>query len=83
MPQPGKAQPTSKEQKARAAAAGGKGRKKKWSKQRTKEKVNNAVLFEKARLRFCLSSSITLSFTFSLPHLSALCSSNLLTAVGV
>lgn len=45
--QPGKAQPTSKEQKARAAAAGGKGRKKKWSKQRTKEKVNNAVLFEK------------------------------------
>ncbi|GHP06443.1 40S ribosomal protein S25 [Pycnococcus provasolii] len=36
----------SKEEKARAAMAGGKGKKKKWSKGKTKEKVNNFVLFD-------------------------------------
>lgn len=38
----------SKEAKLRAAMAGGKGRKKKWSKGKVKETMNNAVLFEKA-----------------------------------
>ncbi len=38
----------SKEAKLRAAMAGGKGRKKKWSKGKVKETVNNAVMFDKA-----------------------------------
>ena len=38
----------SKEAKLKAAMAGGKGKKKKWSKGKVKEALNNAVLFEKA-----------------------------------
>merc|ERR1711897_47455 len=38
----------SKEAKAKAAMAGGKAKKKEWSKGKVKEKVNNAVLFDKA-----------------------------------
>ncbi len=38
----------SKEAKLKAAMAGGKGRKKKWSKGKVKEQLNNAVLFDKA-----------------------------------
>eukprot|EP00887_Chlorella_sp_A99_P001635 scaffold8.g1635.t1 len=38
----------SKEAKAMAAANSSKGKKKKWSKGKQKEKVNNAVLFDKA-----------------------------------
>ena len=37
-----------KEAKLKAAMAGGKGRKKKWSKGKVKEQLNNAVLFDKA-----------------------------------
>ena len=37
----------SKEAKAKAAMAGGKGKKKKWSKGKQKDKVENAVLFDK------------------------------------
>eukprot|EP00389_Voromonas_pontica_P014244 GDKH01022057.1.p2 GENE.GDKH01022057.1~~GDKH01022057.1.p2 ORF type:complete len:120 (+),score=44.40 GDKH01022057.1:35-361(+) len=37
-----------KEQKAAAATAGGKARKKKWSKGKTREKLNNAVMLTKA-----------------------------------
>mmetsp|Transcript_17037 Transcript_17037/g.50858 ORF Transcript_17037/g.50858 Transcript_17037/m.50858 type:complete len:109 (-) Transcript_17037:458-784(-) len=37
-----------KEAKAAAAASNSKGKKKKWSKGKMKEKVNNAVLFDKA-----------------------------------
>jgi small subunit ribosomal protein S25e len=43
----------SKEAKARAAMAGGKGKKKKWSKGKVREKLNNAVLFDaKTQERF-------------------------------
>ncbi|KAJ3615653.1 hypothetical protein Zmor_012398 [Zophobas morio] len=38
-------QQKSKAEKAAAALSGGKGRKKKWSKGKTKDKLNNAVLF--------------------------------------
>lgn len=38
----------SKEAKALAAASSSKGKRKKWSKGKMKEKVNNAVLFDKA-----------------------------------
>ena len=37
----------SKEAKIKAALAGGKGKKKKWSKGKQKDKVENAVLFDK------------------------------------
>eukprot|EP00341_Mesodinium_pulex_P002245 CAMPEP_0116930864 /NCGR_PEP_ID=MMETSP0467-20121206/27456_1 /TAXON_ID=283647 /ORGANISM="Mesodinium pulex, Strain SPMC105" /LENGTH=107 /DNA_ID=CAMNT_0004611157 /DNA_START=22 /DNA_END=345 /DNA_ORIENTATION=+ len=37
-----------KEAKARAALSGGKGKRKKWSKGKVREKLNNAVLFDKA-----------------------------------
>merc|ERR1711934_638143 len=37
-----------KEQKAKAAMSSSKGKKKKWSKGKVKEKSNNAVLFDKA-----------------------------------
>ncbi len=40
----------SKEAKAKAAMAGGKGKKKKWSKGKTKDKLNNAVVWDKATL---------------------------------
>eukprot|EP00929_Paragymnodinium_shiwhaense_P120363 TRINITY_DN92295_c0_g1_i1.p1 TRINITY_DN92295_c0_g1~~TRINITY_DN92295_c0_g1_i1.p1 ORF type:complete len:119 (-),score=33.13 TRINITY_DN92295_c0_g1_i1:111-440(-) len=36
----------SKEAKAKAAMAGGKGKRKKWSKGKVREKLNNAVLFD-------------------------------------
>merc|ERR1712051_1087019 len=43
----------SKEQKMAAAMAGGKGKKKKWSKGKSRDKVDNKVLFSKeARDRF-------------------------------
>ena len=38
----------SKEAKLKAAMAGGKGKKKKWSKGKVKEQLNNAVMFDKA-----------------------------------
>ena len=38
----------SKEAKIKAALAGGKGKKKKWSKGKQKDKVENAVMFDKA-----------------------------------
>mmetsp|Transcript_15418 Transcript_15418/g.34002 ORF Transcript_15418/g.34002 Transcript_15418/m.34002 type:complete len:108 (+) Transcript_15418:43-366(+) len=38
----------SKEAKAKAAMAGGKGKKKKWAKGKTKEKLNNMVMFDKS-----------------------------------
>merc|ERR1711957_1114313 len=38
----------SKEAKMKAAMAGGKGKKKKWSKGKVKEKLANAVMFDKA-----------------------------------
>ena len=41
-----KQQIKSKEQKARAATSGGKGKRKKWSKGKTREKLNNAVLYD-------------------------------------
>jgi small subunit ribosomal protein S25e len=37
----------SKEAKLKAAMAGGKGRKKKWSKGKVKEQLNNAIMFDK------------------------------------
>ena len=46
-PQPPKA-PESKAAKAAKAMAGGKGKKKKWSKGKNKEKANNQVLFEQS-----------------------------------
>jgi len=45
---PGKAPPASKASKALAASSGGKAKKKKWSKGKAKEKLNNQVLFDKA-----------------------------------
>ena len=39
-----------KEQIAKAAAAGSKGKKKKWSKGKVRDKLNNLVLFDKATL---------------------------------
>jgi len=39
-----------KEAKAAAAAAGGKSKKKKWSKGKVRDKLNNAVLFDKPTL---------------------------------
>ena len=39
-----------KEQKAKAAMSSSKGKKKKWSKGKVKEKANNAVLLDKATL---------------------------------
>jgi small subunit ribosomal protein S25e len=39
-----------KEQIAKAAAAGGRAKKKKWSKGKVRDKLNNAVLFDKATL---------------------------------
>eukprot|EP00178_Gracilaria_changii_P005942 TRINITY_DN2013_c0_g1_i2.p3 TRINITY_DN2013_c0_g1~~TRINITY_DN2013_c0_g1_i2.p3 ORF type:complete len:114 (+),score=31.46 TRINITY_DN2013_c0_g1_i2:3-344(+) len=46
---PPKKETKSKEAKARAAAAGGgKGRKKKWSKGKARDKLNNAVMLDKA-----------------------------------
>lgn len=39
-----------KEQIAKAAAAGGKAKKKKWSKGKVRDKLNNLVLFDKATL---------------------------------
>ncbi|CAD7940691.1 unnamed protein product [Amoebophrya sp. A120] len=44
---PPKVQQKTKEQKLKAALSGGKGRKKKWSKGKVKEKAMNAVLFDK------------------------------------
>mmetsp|Transcript_20737 Transcript_20737/g.52242 ORF Transcript_20737/g.52242 Transcript_20737/m.52242 type:complete len:111 (-) Transcript_20737:108-440(-) len=44
---PPKVQQKTKEQKLKAALSGGKGRKKKWSKGKVKEKMMNAVLFDK------------------------------------
>ncbi|GMI43880.1 hypothetical protein TrCOL_g185 [Triparma columacea] len=44
---PPKVQQKSKEQKMAAAMAGGKGKKKKWSKGKNREKVDNKVLFNK------------------------------------
>eukprot|EP00612_Vaucheria_litorea_P004193 CAMPEP_0171462536 /NCGR_PEP_ID=MMETSP0945-20130129/6534_1 /TAXON_ID=109269 /ORGANISM="Vaucheria litorea, Strain CCMP2940" /LENGTH=110 /DNA_ID=CAMNT_0011989081 /DNA_START=10 /DNA_END=339 /DNA_ORIENTATION=- len=41
-----KAQLKSKEAKARAAQSGGKGKKKKWSKEKNRDTLNNAVLFD-------------------------------------
>ena len=40
-----KGQLKSKDAKAKAAAAGGKGRRKKWSKGKVREKLNNLVMF--------------------------------------
>jgi len=37
----------SKEAKLKAAMAGGKGKKKKWSKGKVKEQLNNAIMFDK------------------------------------
>ncbi|KAJ3615654.1 hypothetical protein Zmor_012398 [Zophobas morio] len=56
-------QQKSKAEKAAAALSGGKGRKKKWSKGKTKDKLNNAVLFneqtyEKLRKEVLLLASI-------------------------
>lgn len=45
--QPPKVQQKSKEQKMAAAMAGGKGKKKKWSKGKSRDKVDNKVLFTK------------------------------------
>ncbi|GMH36512.1 hypothetical protein BSKO_04380 [Bryopsis sp. KO-2023] len=45
---PPKGEQKTKEAKAMAAANSGKGKKKKWSKGKQKEKVNNAVSFDKA-----------------------------------
>jgi len=45
--QPPKVQQKSKEQKIAAAMAGGKGKKKKWSKGKTRDKVDNKVLMSK------------------------------------
>eukprot|EP00400_MALV-I_sp_L67-5_P001240 gene1240-151_t len=45
---PPKVQQKTKEQKMKAAMAGGKGKKKKWSKGKVKEKLMNLVLFDKA-----------------------------------
>merc|ERR1712232_462521 len=45
---PPKVAQKTKEQKLKAALSGGKGRKKKWSKGKVKEKLMNAVLFDKA-----------------------------------
>jgi small subunit ribosomal protein S25e len=45
--QPPKVQQKSKEQKMAAAMAGGKGKKKKWSKGKSRDKVDNKVLFSK------------------------------------
>ena len=44
---PPKIQQKSKEQKMAAALAGGKGKKKKWSKGKSRDKVDNKVLFTK------------------------------------
>mmetsp|Transcript_25309 Transcript_25309/g.32390 ORF Transcript_25309/g.32390 Transcript_25309/m.32390 type:complete len:113 (-) Transcript_25309:55-393(-) len=44
---PPKVQQKSKEQKMAAAMAGGKGKKKKWSKGKQRDKVDNKVLFTK------------------------------------
>ncbi|CAM9540859.1 unnamed protein product, partial [Phaeothamnion confervicola] len=44
--QPPKTQQKSKEQKMAAAMAGGKGRKKKWSKGKMREKMANEILFK-------------------------------------
>ena len=44
LPQPPKVQQKSKEQKMAAAMAGGKGKKKKWSKGKSRDKVDNKVL---------------------------------------
>merc|ERR1712238_499266 len=44
---PPKIQQKSKEQKMAAAMAGGKGKKKKWSKGKSRDKVDNKVLFTK------------------------------------
>mmetsp|Transcript_9207 Transcript_9207/g.10678 ORF Transcript_9207/g.10678 Transcript_9207/m.10678 type:complete len:114 (+) Transcript_9207:59-400(+) len=44
---PPKIQQKSKEQKMAAAMAGGKGKKKKWSKGKNRDKVDNKVLFSK------------------------------------
>merc|ERR1711862_255864 len=43
-----KVQQKTKEQRMKAAMAGGKGKKKKWSKGKMKEKLMNLVLFDKA-----------------------------------
>ena len=45
--QPPKVQQKSKEAKALAASSGGKGKKKKWAKGRTKDKQANKVLYDK------------------------------------
>jgi len=42
-----KIQQKTKEQKLKAALSGGKGRKKKWNKGKVKEKMMNAILFDK------------------------------------
>ena len=47
---PPKVAQKSKEAKMKAAMAGGKGKKKKWSKGKVKENANNAVAFDKATL---------------------------------
>merc|ERR1711869_163154 len=44
------AKQVSKEAKARAAMAGGKNKKKKWSKGKARDKMNNKVLFDKETL---------------------------------
>merc|ERR1712070_1181287 len=47
---PPKVQQKTKEAKMKAAMAGGKGKKKKWSKGKMREKLNNLVLFDKPTL---------------------------------
>ena len=44
---PPKTAQKTKEQKLKAALSGGKGRKKKWNKGKVKEKMMNAILFDK------------------------------------
>ena len=44
---PPKTAQKTKEQKRKAALSGGKGRKKKWGKGKVKEKMMNAILFDK------------------------------------
>mmetsp|Transcript_1724 Transcript_1724/g.3938 ORF Transcript_1724/g.3938 Transcript_1724/m.3938 type:complete len:113 (-) Transcript_1724:81-419(-) len=47
---PPKVQQKSKEQKMAAAMAGGKGKKKKWSKGKARDQVDNKVLFSKEQI---------------------------------
>ncbi|KNC86303.1 S25 ribosomal protein [Sphaeroforma arctica JP610] len=51
-----------KEQIAKAAAAGGKGKKKKWSKGKVRDKLNNAVFFDKNTLEKFMKEVKTYKF---------------------